>query len=378
MSSLYPQLEPDAEPEAPVVIASAPEDRAYAATLQKFTLSCGLCELPLAGLQTKVACGHEMHVQCLAETAHKKSVALPSIAGVQFCSHCREAFAQGFDAASAPTFDPQIGEAFCANQLRDEHTKTYPKLNLDAAFQTTMTYDRMLMLLGESRSTFESLQKAASSAKFLAPLLAYIGHGVDEEAEQQRQLDERVLYGQEFIEACAKRNITINDILANHGHIADLWNFGLQSMEDLRSIGFSAPTHFSYRHVLPIHVLVNKFGASYEKDMKEQMTNEQLLACGLRKYELPLLGLRADALVARNFTPQQLASFEHIRLADWIRYGGLQISHAIRMRMSGSFIYKAWPDEMVPGSLAYKLYADVRTANGKTPRPPVVLRKKQR
>jgi hypothetical protein len=249
---------------------------------------------------------------------------------------------------------------------------------LDAAFQTTMTYDRMLALLGESRGTIGSFQKAASSSKFLAPLLSYIGRGADEETEQQRQLDERVLYGREFIEACAARNITITDILANGGHIADLWHFGLQSMDDLRDIGFSSPAHFVYRSVLPIHVLVNKFGASYEKDMKEQMTNEQLAACGLRKYELPLLGLRADALVARNFTPEQLASFEHIKLADWIRYGGLHISHAIRMRMSGSFICRAWSAEMVPGSLAYKLYADVRTANGKTPKPPAVLRKKQR
>jgi hypothetical protein len=363
MSISYPDLNPEPEVVAPA--ASAPVDHAYTAAIQAYAQKCGACNNPIGvkgKLDTVLSCGHPMHVDCVTLISSFAKISMAEISGMKHCAHCRDRVAQGFAMAYEEQFDAQTTPEFCLSQLKSAHRTTYPRLNLDESFGNMLSRDYTLKLLGETCSTVEQLQRTAASSRFFGSLLEYVGQAPAAEPEQSQQYG--ALRGSDFIAECSKRGKTITDILTNDGTIADVWNCGIQTMDELRKIGFSATIHFAFRSVMPIHVLVEKYGASYENDMKDHMTNEQLLACKLTKFDLPLLGLRADALVARRFTQEQLAEFKNIGLGDWIRYGHLHLSHAIRMRMTGAFMMETWRNELIPGTPAHKLYADVCASNG--------------
>jgi hypothetical protein len=385
MSTLYPQLFDDDEkseekpaPAPAPAAATAPEDKTLGIALEKYKNACGLCQNKLDGMRTTIVCGHDVHVQCVMKTAETKKVALEAIGGMNHCGHCRDSIAQGFSSAEQ-VFDAQKTEQFCINQLYNDHKNQYPKLNIPGSFEASMTYDRMLDLMGQKKGTFQALQKAASSAKFFTPLLSYIGKSTEETpAAEQQQPQEVVLSGADFIAECHRRNISIDEILGNGGNIGDLWNLGLQSMSELQSIGFVPARHFAFRSVLPIYVLAQKYDANYATHMRDYMTNQQLIECNLTKYELPLIGFTAHHLVERGMNQRDMYQFKNMKLEDWIRYAGLQVTHAIQMKMTGTFIGEMYADEMVEGSSAYKLYCDLKTVAGKRARAAAELRKNKK
>jgi hypothetical protein len=340
----------------------------YEAAVQTYAQMCGACGQAMRKeglLDTVVACGHPMHVECITFASKTEACKLGAVFGAKHCLHCRDSIARGFDKANDHHFDKQATPEFCLAQLKAAHRLTYPRLKLDESFGSLLTHERTMQLLGEPVGPLKS------ASQMFGSLFAFVGQAEADASPEQHG----ALRGTEFIAECNRRGKTIADILSNGGTIADVWNCGVQTMDELRKIGFSATTHFAFRSVLPIHVLVEKFGASYERDMKDHMTNEQLIACKLTRFDLPLLGLAADALVARNFTQEELAKFADIGLADWIRYGHLHMSHAIRMRMTGAFAWKTWRADMVPDTAAFTLYGDLCAVNGE---PAKRLKKKEK
>ena len=375
MSVSYPQLDfttvPPSTADAPPCENGAifnDRDRQYA-------LSCAMCQKPFAeimGATCVLACRHIAHLLCSQIMIHEKNVRdINALGGLSHCNHCRSRAVDLGQAAVAEN-DPEVTYEFCIERMRQLHSERYKTGDLDSLSFAQLTMADIKTMLGESATTqtFNNIAKSVGGG-----IGKWFGAAPAEPETVWSAVPDysTVPHGDEFVKLMREKKRTIDDVFATLKYtLAHLFSAGVQTVEQLRELGFSPSRHLrsQLRAVFPLHLLVQKYGFSYDKDMRAQMTNDELAASGLEKYELPLIELKAHHLVERKLNADQLARFGNLTLDDWIRFSGLQLPHAVAMGITAEKFERYWPQvtQRNDDSSAYLLYVAICKESGVLPR----------
>jgi hypothetical protein len=399
MSVTYPSLY-DVEPEAAPASASsgAPpceNEGALVAMTLRHKQACAMCSVALSesGGRSKtlcnMTCGHTAHMFCAQIVIKTKALDnVDRLGGVSFCNHCRELSIAGL-AASAESVhesDPETTHEFCTAQLKRRHAEQYKTGDFDAVVATQqLQLSDIRTMLGETQSA--QLMSRIASKVTNNSWTKWLGLEGDEEEVWNAEAPpppydySKVPHGDEFIELMRTKRRTLDDIFETLRYtLAHIFNAGVQTMDQLRALGFAPARHLvpSMRPVMPVHFLVERYGFTYAVDMKTSMTNDELVQCNFSPYELPLIGLSVRELAERRFTAAQMAQMTQMRLGDWIRFAGLQVPHALAMHMTGEAVMRYWTKDLAQvDTPAYAFYVALCAATGEQPQAPPVLRKKK-
>jgi len=379
-----------AEPQVPSCVPGAPpadeSTNALAEMEQTHATRCAMCrtEFPASGhiALLKLSCGHQAHFRCAqlllaSRNTAAVGVTIDTLGGMAWCNHCRDrAMATGAPIADT---DPETSRRFCLERLKQMHADTYRDQDVDAIIDGgELRPDDVRTMLGESatsaalsglatnvrngwralvsRTDDETVWSAASDA--LNEVRGAEGSLSDAAA---RARDRSVPYDEEFVAEMCARGRTLDDIFVTFKYsLPHIFLAGVQTIGQLRALGFDPRRHLTapMRCTMPLFLLAERYGLTYAEHLRD-LSNEQLIACAFHRYELPLIGLTASALVERRMTPALLARSK-LRLDDWIRFAGLQTPHAIAMGFAPDDLVRHWPRDLERAdSPAYALYRDL-------------------
>jgi len=107
--------------------------------------------------------------------------------------------------------------------------------------------------------------------------------------------------------------------------IAELLAAGIQSLEQLRDLGFSEQLHLTrpYRKRLPVYMLVDKYGLSWDNGLKRVSPRSfrafkltapelRLLDCDMQKFVMA--GWKAKDVLALSISPSRLVRYLNMQL----------------------------------------------------------------
>lgn len=344
---VYPNLFADTEsepasPREPPRESAPPQESEQAAALarmdERHARLCALCRFAVKEktLHCVLRCEHLAHYEC---------VAAASKIGEIKCEHCLERNIAGLQS------DINVDVDRCMRILKEESARKFKSGNYDAVVDE--------QVLGE-----EDIDLMLGKRQRISTSILDIFYKKNGEAEPEKRLP---LYGAEFVDAMRENHRSIDDIFATLRYtIAHVWNAGVQTMDDLRKIGFDPVRHLTrkLRAVFPIHFLVERYQLG-AKDF-DTMTNEQFAACDFDRNEIAILGVDANFLTARKFGAAQLAQMKSMKLDDWIGYAGLHVSHAIAMGFRAADVKNLWPSEMKFNERAHVFYVDLHTTEAQS------------
>lgn len=397
MSSNYPMLygpDKDTEPSEDVryfaaddssdeeLTPGAPPADAACSALQEMedlhASTCALCQKPFDTsanvASARLSCGHPSHMLCvqllLAVKPELKSVSLDRIGGIGSCNHCSDrAMATGVVGASN---DTGTSWDVCLDEMKRLHKSKYPSQDVDAILETELSKDDIRAMVGVSRvgSAVDSLAENLRSGwrSFAArgkdeSVWSAAGNAVSEVRAASTQAADKtdlrdVLHGREFIDAMKKNGRTIDDVFETFKYtLPHLFLAGVQTMDELVELGFDARRHLkpAMRCAIPLFLLAERYSFDFKRHMS-QLDPEEVAACGLHHFELPLINLTATDLVQGRFQTQHIKRMG-ISLDKLVRFAGLQLPHAIALGLTPDVIVHNWAiDLRNVHSPSYALY----------------------
>jgi hypothetical protein len=311
------------------------ETKKAAEMKQRHSTLCSLCKSPVKPhtLHCVLRCDHRAHLDCVNAGVAR---------GDTKCEHCLEIDIAGLHS------DITVDADRCMRILKEQSAKKFKTTDYDVVVsEHLLTEDDIQRMLGK---------------KTVLPTSVIDIFWKKTEIDFEPRVE---VYGESFIKAMRENNRSINDIMETMKYtIAHMWNAGLQTMDDLRAIGFDPAKHLRrpLRAVFPIHFMVER----YNLDTKafDTMTNEQIIDCDFDPNELVILGIDANFLTKRKFTAKQMAAAKSVTLDDWIGYAGFQVPHAIAMNMTAKEVEKNWKNEMQFGKRAHVFFIELHTKLG--------------
>lgn len=300
---------------------------------QRHQLLCALCKSAVKPktLYCVLRCEHRAHLDCVNAGIAR---------GDTKCEHCLEINIAGLHS------DISVDADRCMRILKEQSAKKFKTTDYDVVVsEHLLSEDDIQEMLGKK----PALPTSVINLFWKKPEV------IDCEPRAE-------IYGASFIKAMRENGRSINDIMETMKYtIAHVWNAGIQTIEDLRMIGFDPAKHLRrpLRAVFPIHFMVERYQLS-TKDF-DTMTNEQIMDCDFDPNELVILGIDANFLTKRKFTAKQMAAAKSVKLDDWIGYAGFQVPHAIAMGITAKEVEAAWKSEMRFGERAHVFFIDLHT-----------------
>jgi hypothetical protein len=302
---------------------------------QRHASRCSLCPAVVKPktLHCVLRCGHRAHLDCVNAGIAR---------GDTKCEHCLEINIAGLQS------DIDVDVDRCMRILKEQSAKKFNTIDYDVVVsEHTLSDDDIQQMLGKKTALPTNI-------------INLFWKKTEFDLEPRTQL-----YGASFIKAMRENGRSISDIMATMKYtVAHVWNAGLQTMGDLRAIGFDPAKHLRrpLRAVFPIHFLVERYQLS-TKDF-DTMTNEQIIDCDFDANELVILGLNANFLTARKFTAKQMAAAKSVTLDEWIGCAGFQVPHALAMNITANEVQANWKSEMRFGKRAHAFFIDLHTKLG--------------
>ncbi len=373
----YPLLEsaPPIEQLPEGVIAAAHRERT-----QRHDATCAMCMLDLptgeAVLRTTLKCNHAVCMKCAGTLMALTEERRPKPP----CIHCREikndtsmASASQWASAAHPVF-PEAQHEACVSELKRLLSIAYPGIwsNYDEVLDRPLQERDHATMLGADAfgkvvgtQIANSVMGAVASVRrvFSRPAEQTAWSALDDVNEQREAAPrEQLPTGDAFVAEMLRRGRTLDTVFSTMRlTCADVYKAGVDTIEQLRKLGFDERRHFKGgdRSVVPILLLVDRFGYSAPDHMRN-LSNYELAACGLQKCEVRILGLTAAELVRRGATITDMSRFA-LSLGDWVCYGDMQLTHALAMGFNAANTAIRYPDcfSEVPQNPATKLYLEI-------------------
>ena len=380
----YPLLEsaPPIDQPAEGAVAAAQSERGH-----RHAATCSMClhelQMHAAMLRTTRACGHAICSRCVGTSAaltNEKRPNPPCIHCVEIASDTLTAPVSHWASAAQCVF-PEAQHDACIAELKHLLGAVYPIwANYDQVLDEPLTERNHAMMLGTdalgkvigtrvAESVFGAV--AAVRGVFSRPAEQTAWSALDEVNEQRAAEPRNQLpTGDAFVAEMLRRKRTLDDVFSTMRlTCADVYKAGVDTIEQLRALGFDERKHFKGgdRSVVPILLLVDRFGYCAPEHMRG-LSNYELAACGLHKCEVRALGLTGAELVHRRATITDMSRYT-LSLGDWVRYGDLQLTQALAMGFNAANTAMRYHDcfSDVPQDPAAKLYLEICAAYGATP-----------
>jgi hypothetical protein len=337
MSISYPDLEPSFAV-VPVPMANEEASAPVDAELQRihinYNTTCAACkgtDVSEPGAAYAVLyCQHQVHITCLLKfPALGKSG--NRIGGVHVCEHCADIAMRSGTGLSET--DPDLDLRRCAEEMCEKHKKQ-THIDTEAIVRAGVSNEIVFAITGATPPTptrkFPSV--AALYSLFKPTAAPTTDDDGDELIDEVSEFASRLPRGDALVEYLGNQKpprtleMILNSLKINLAHLTTV---GINNMEQLKKIGFDVRKHLdpNYRAVLPVYMLAQVFGMSYDEHMRDVVSPKELAEMKLTKRELRLLGVTATKLIGTKKCSKDVLLQLHIAPSQQIKYLGLELAH---------------------------------------------------
>jgi hypothetical protein len=331
----YPDLHMPVEEALPVPQASAsapvdPELQRIQAVCEKTCASCKKEWFSQTGSAFVVlSCQHKMHVSCFSASLAKKKPT-DGVGGVKDCEHCVDAALRS--GTSSSDNDPDLDLTACASEMYEKHRKQ-TSIDTEAIMRGGVTNEILFAIAGVSPPSLRKLPSMSSLYSLLTRKSeAAEGNEADALVDEVAEFASRLPRGDELVDYLnnQKPPRTLNMILKTFKvNLAHFVTVGINSIDQLKRIGFDVREHLDpiYRPVMPVYLLAQTFGLSYDEHLANVVTPAELSDMRLMKRELRLLGVTVAKLIATKKWNKDALLKLHVAPSQMIKYLGLEFAH---------------------------------------------------
>lgn len=311
------------------VVASAPVDTQLFAQQQIHNKHCAVCKVPNVDMRgsafVMLSCLHKVHLTCLFKIPNVEK-SENKLGGAKVCMHCLElTLSRGH---SSDSTDPEIEPEACLKKLKEMHVQAGGfAVDTEAILKAGTTDEILSTILGIEKS---SRKLAWPSAKSLVSVLKSPFGSKEQSEEAVEETPMSLPSGQELVEQLRASHRTLDDVLNTlQINLAHLYVSGIMDLDQLKAIGFDVRRHLKndFRPVLPVYMLVEHYGLSYDEHLRGVVSPNEIAAMKLTKRELRLLGVTVSKLMeTKRCTKQTLLDF-HLPPASMIKFMGMEYVH---------------------------------------------------
>lgn len=309
--------------------ASAPIDPEYLRMQSVHEVMCGICKFSNVSTTgtayVVLSCQHKVHMRCFTKTLSAEKMD-DRIGGTKICQHCVELALRG--GANNAQNDPDLDFKECVKVMRSKHIVASGGIDTDRIMTNGLHNGILYTIMGDKPPSTGSLWP--NPAKIVSIFSSSVNAGEEEDNNEGDDEAISLPIGDELIAYLKAKGRTLDDILNTFKvNLAHLFVAGIRTVDQLKEIGFDAKKHLhnTYRPVMPVFLLADSFGLSWDEHLKDVISPLELSTMKLTKRELHLLGVTATKLIETKQCNKQAILNFRIKPSELMKYLGMEFVH---------------------------------------------------